>query len=78
MKEVITPAIFSACPGCTTSFAAHQTSNPIDNAITNSTTGKKTEYAKIALQNADLYNTIIAHRKHYAPLAGVDFEKYKP
>lgn len=38
----------------------------------------KTEYAKIALQNADLYNTIVAHRKHFAPLAGVDFEKHKP
>lgn len=38
----------------------------------------QTEYAKIALQNADLYNTIVAHRKHYAPLAGVDFEKYNP
>lgn len=36
----------------------------------------QTEYAKIALQNADLYNTIVAHRKHYAPLAGVDFEKH--
>lgn len=36
----------------------------------------QTEYSKIALQNADLYNTIVAHRKHYAPLAGVDFEKH--
>jgi Nucleotidyl transferase AbiEii toxin, Type IV TA system len=38
----------------------------------------QTEYAKIALQSADLYNIIVAHRKHYTPLVGVDFEKHSP
>jgi hypothetical protein len=38
----------------------------------------QTEYSLTALQNGDLYNTIVAHRKHFAPIAGVDFEKHQP
>ncbi len=38
----------------------------------------KTEYAKTALQNANLYQTIVSHRKQYAQFAGVDFEKHRP
>lgn len=38
----------------------------------------QTEYSTVALQNGDLYNAIVAHRKHFAPIAGVDFEKYQP
>lgn len=38
----------------------------------------QTEYAKIALHNSDLYNTIVAHRKHFVPVAGVDSDKYIP
>ncbi len=34
-----------------------------------------TSYAEIALNNQDLYNTIVAHRSKYSKLSGVDYNK---
>ncbi len=38
----------------------------------------QTPYSKTALKNPDLYYTIVKHRKLFAPISGVDFEKHKP
>ncbi|CAG5006066.1 hypothetical protein DYBT9275_03719 [Dyadobacter sp. CECT 9275] len=38
----------------------------------------KTEFAKTALANANLYTTIIAHRKKFAHISGVDYDKHAP
>jgi len=38
----------------------------------------QTPYAEIALREEDLYNTIVAHRKYFAPISGVDFKNHSP
>ena len=38
----------------------------------------QTEYAEIALQNADLYKTIVAHRSKFTPISGIDYAKHIP
>jgi hypothetical protein len=38
----------------------------------------QTKYAKIALQNAELYNTIVAHRSKFSPISGIDFKNHSP
>ncbi len=38
----------------------------------------QTAYSDIALQNGDLYNTIVAHRKHFAHVGRVDYKKHHP
>ena len=35
-------------------------------------------YDTIALQNAELYNTIVAHRSRFTPISGVDFVNHRP
>lgn len=37
-----------------------------------------TEHAKIALSDADLYNTIVTHRSRYTAIAGIDYTKHAP
>ncbi len=38
----------------------------------------QTGYAEIALKNADLYNTIVAHRRKFTPISGIDYAKHNP
>lgn len=38
----------------------------------------RTQYAEIALQSADLYNTIVAHRSKFTPISGIDYTKHNP
>jgi predicted nucleotidyltransferase component of viral defense system len=38
----------------------------------------RTEYAEIALQNADLYDTIVKHRSRFTPIAGIDYANHSP
>ncbi len=38
----------------------------------------RTEYAKTALENAELYNTIVAHRSKFSRISGVDFANHSP
>lgn len=38
----------------------------------------QTEFANTALKNAGLYNTIVAHRSKFSPIAGVDFANHQP
>ncbi|WP_394991645.1 nucleotidyl transferase AbiEii/AbiGii toxin family protein [Emticicia sp.] len=38
----------------------------------------QTEYAQIALQDKELYDTIIAHRKRFTPISGIDYDKHQP
>lgn len=38
----------------------------------------QTEYAKTALENTDLYNTIVNHRSKFTALKGVDYAKHNP
>ena len=35
-------------------------------------------YDTIALQNAELYNTIVSHRSRFTPISGVDFANHRP
>lgn len=37
-----------------------------------------TEYEAIALQDAELYNTIVKHRSRYTAISGIDYENHKP
>ena len=37
----------------------------------------KTEFARIAFKDADLFNTIVAHRSKYNHLSGVDYTKHR-
>ncbi len=37
-----------------------------------------TPFAALALQNPDLYNTIIAHRRKFTSIASVDYDKHHP
>jgi hypothetical protein len=38
----------------------------------------RTNYAVIALNNPDLYNTIVAHRSKFSRISGVDFANHSP
>ena len=38
----------------------------------------QTVYAKIALQNTDLYNTIVKHRSKFTSISGIDYAKHNP
>jgi hypothetical protein len=38
----------------------------------------KTEYARTAFQDADLFNTIVAHRSKFSPVSGVDYINHRP
>ena len=38
----------------------------------------QTEHAEEALQNAKLYNTIVAHRSKFTPISGIDYLKHNP
>lgn len=38
----------------------------------------RTDYAKIALINPDLYNTIVTHRSKFSRISGVDFANHSP
>ncbi len=38
----------------------------------------QTPFADIALQDADLYTTVIAHRSRFASIAGVDYARHQP
>ncbi|AEE51772.1 nucleotidyl transferase AbiEii/AbiGii toxin family protein [Haliscomenobacter hydrossis] len=38
----------------------------------------QTKHAEIALQNAELYNTIVAHRSKFTPISGIDYAKHTP
>jgi len=35
-----------------------------------------TEYATIALQNTDLYNTVVKHRSKFTPISGIDYANH--
>lgn len=37
-----------------------------------------TEFAKIALQDAELYNTIVRHRSKFTAISGIDYAKHNP
>ena len=37
-----------------------------------------TKFAEVALQNADLYNTIVEHRSKFSSLSGVDYANHSP
>jgi predicted nucleotidyltransferase component of viral defense system len=38
----------------------------------------QTEYAKIALANTELYNTIVKHREKFTPISGIDYANHTP
>jgi predicted nucleotidyltransferase component of viral defense system len=38
----------------------------------------RTEYAKIALQDTELYNNIIKHREKFTAIAGIDYSNHSP
>jgi hypothetical protein len=38
----------------------------------------RTEFAENALENADLYNTIVVHRSKFSRISGVDFANHSP
>jgi predicted nucleotidyltransferase component of viral defense system len=38
----------------------------------------QTEYAEIALQDSELYNTIVRHRSKFAAISGIDYAKHNP
>lgn len=38
----------------------------------------QTEYAETALQDTDLYNTIVRHRSKFTAISGIDYDKHKP
>lgn len=38
----------------------------------------QTEYAEIALQNTELYNTIVSHRSKFTAISGIDYLKHNP
>lgn len=37
-----------------------------------------TEHAEAALQNQELYRTIIEHRRHFTPVRGLSYERHEP
>ena len=38
----------------------------------------QTEYAEIALQDTELYNTIVKHRSKFTAISGIDYTKHNP
>jgi len=38
----------------------------------------QTEYVEIALQNTELYNTIVRHRSKFTAISGIDYAKHNP
>lgn len=38
----------------------------------------QTKYAEIALQDAELYNTIVKHRSKFTAISGIDYTKHNP
>lgn len=38
----------------------------------------QTEYTKIALQDTELYNTIVRHREKFTPISGIDYANHTP
>ena len=38
----------------------------------------QTEYAEIALQDTELYNTIVTHRSKFTAISGIDYTKHNP
>lgn len=38
----------------------------------------QTEYAEIALQDTELYNTIVRHRSKFTAISGIDYKKHNP
>ncbi len=38
----------------------------------------QTEYAEIALQDTELYNTIVKHREIFTPISGIDYANHSP
>ena len=38
----------------------------------------KTEYAESALQNKELYETIVKHRMEFAKISGIDYSLHRP
>jgi hypothetical protein len=38
----------------------------------------QTKYAAIALQNMELYNTIVKHRSRFNAISGIDYKKHNP
>lgn len=38
----------------------------------------QTEYAEIALQDRELYNTIVRHRNKFTAISGIDYAKHNP
>ena len=38
----------------------------------------QTEYAEIALQDRELYNTIVRHRSKFTAISGIDYAKHNP
>ncbi|MBX2967639.1 MAG: nucleotidyl transferase AbiEii/AbiGii toxin family protein [Cyclobacteriaceae bacterium] len=38
----------------------------------------QTEYAETALQDTDLYNTIVKHRSKFTPISGIDYANHRP
>lgn len=38
----------------------------------------QTEYAEIALQDTELYNTIVRHREIFTPISGIDYTNHSP
>lgn len=38
----------------------------------------QTEYAKIALQDTELYNTIVKHREKFTPISGINYDNHFP
>lgn len=38
----------------------------------------QTKYAEKALQNTDLYNTIVSHRSKFTPISGIDYASHYP
>jgi predicted nucleotidyltransferase component of viral defense system len=38
----------------------------------------QTEYVEIALQDTELYNSIVKHRSRFTPISGIDYSKHNP
>lgn len=38
----------------------------------------QTEFADIALQDKELYNTIVKHREKFTPISGIDYANHTP
>jgi hypothetical protein len=38
----------------------------------------QTEYVEIALQDTELYDTIVRHRSKFTAISGIDYDRHKP